>query len=80
MHGVYLHILADTLGSVGVILSAVLVRAFEWHIADPVCALLVSALILGTAAPLLRQTGQSCQVSARVRQAGAHCDRCPASR
>jgi zinc transporter 5/7 len=65
MHGVYLHILADTLGSVGVILSAVLVRAFEWHIADPVCALLVSALIIGTAAPLLRQTGLSLlQVSA----------------
>lgn len=34
--GIFLHILADTLGSVGVIISSLLIRFFGWNIADPV--------------------------------------------
>ena len=34
MQGVFLHILADTLGSVGVIISAILMQMFGWMIAD----------------------------------------------
>ena len=42
---VFLHILADTLGSVGVIVSAILMWAFDWMIADPICSLFIAVLI-----------------------------------
>lgn len=43
--GVVLHILADTLGSVGVIVSTVLIRLYGWHIADPICSLFIAILV-----------------------------------
>ena len=45
MQGVFLHILADTLGSVGVIVSALLMQWFGWMIADPVCSIFIAVLI-----------------------------------
>lgn len=45
MRGVFLHILADTLGSVGVIISAVLMQMFGWMIADPICSVFIALLI-----------------------------------
>jgi zinc transporter 5/7 len=45
MKGVFLHILADTLGSVGVIVSAILMWAFDWMIADPICSIFIALLI-----------------------------------
>ena len=43
---VFLHILADTLGSVGVIISAVLMYLFDWMIADPICSIFIAILIM----------------------------------
>lgn len=57
MRGVYLHILADLLGSVGVIVSSIVVKFTGWMVADPVCSAAISTLILFSAAPLLRETG-----------------------
>lgn len=45
MQGVFLHILADTLGSVGVIISAILMHMFGWMIADPICSIFIAILI-----------------------------------
>lgn len=45
MHGVFLHILADALGSVGVIISAILMRLFGWMIADPICSMFIAIMI-----------------------------------
>merc|ERR1711990_429658 len=45
MKGVFLHILADTLGSVGVIVSAILMHLFGWMIADPICFIFIAILI-----------------------------------
>jgi len=45
MQGVFLHILADTLGSVGVIVSAILMHMFGWMIADPICSIFIALLI-----------------------------------
>ena len=41
----FLHILADTLGSAGVIVSAILMWAFGWMIADPICSIFIAVLI-----------------------------------
>jgi len=51
-----LHVLADTLGSVGVILSTLLIQTFGWHIADPICSLFIAALIFVSVLPLIKET------------------------
>lgn len=56
MQGVFLHILADTLGSVGVIISAVLMRLFGWYIADPICSMLISVLIVLSVLSLMKES------------------------
>lgn len=43
--GVLLHIMADTLGSVGVIISALLMQKYDLMIADPICSILIALLI-----------------------------------
>ncbi|KAL3658773.1 hypothetical protein V7S43_016142 [Phytophthora oleae] len=58
MYGVYLHVLADTLGSVGVIISSVLIQLYEWHVADSVSSAVISLLILGSTLPLLKDTAR----------------------
>jgi len=56
LKGVFLHILADTLGSVGVIISALLIRLFDWHIADPICSMIIAVLISISTFPLLNDS------------------------
>uniref|UniRef100_A0A4W3IE92 Zinc transporter n=1 Tax=Callorhinchus milii TaxID=7868 RepID=A0A4W3IE92_CALMI len=53
---VFLHILADTLGSVGVIISALLMQNYGLMIADPICSMLISFLIGISVIPLLKQS------------------------
>ncbi|XP_031695948.1 zinc transporter 7 [Anarrhichthys ocellatus] len=45
LQGVLLHIIADTLGSVGVIISALLMQKYDLMIADPICSMLIALLI-----------------------------------
>ncbi|OQS04615.1 Cation Diffusion Facilitator (CDF) Family [Thraustotheca clavata] len=54
--GVYLHVLADTLGSIGVIVSTICIDAFGWYIMDPLCSALISVLVFGSTWPLLKDT------------------------
>ncbi|KAI1708067.1 cation efflux family domain-containing protein [Ditylenchus destructor] len=56
MQGVFLHILADTLGSVFVIISTLLIQFFGWQWVDPLCSLILSVLILGSVYPLLKSS------------------------
>nr|KAF6356030.1 solute carrier family 30 member 5 [Myotis myotis] len=59
MRGVFLHVLADTLGSVGVIVSTILIEQFGWFIADPLCSLFIAVLIFLSVVPLIKD---ACQV------------------
>jgi zinc transporter 5/7 len=54
--GVFLHVLADTLGSVGVIVSSLLIENFGWNVADPICSLFIATMILLSVIPLLKET------------------------
>lgn len=54
--GVFLHVLADTLGSVFVIISTLLIQSFGWKWVDPLCSLILSMLILGSVIPLLKSS------------------------
>ena len=53
MTGIYLHILADTLGSVGVIVSSLLIKYFGWTKSDAICSIVISILILMSVFPFL---------------------------
>lgn len=56
MEGVFLHIVADALGSVGVIISTILMQRYGWMIADPICSMLIALLIFVSVIPLLKQS------------------------
>ncbi|KAM3876311.1 zinc transporter 7 [Diretmus argenteus] len=56
LEGVFLHIVADTLGSIGVIISAILMQKYDLMIADPICSMLISILIGVSVVPLLKQS------------------------
>ena len=56
LHSVFLHILADTLGSAGVIVSSLLMHYFGWMIADPLCSLMIGILIAVSVIPLLQES------------------------
>ncbi|NET35017.1 MAG: cation transporter [Cyanothece sp. SIO1E1] len=56
LRGAFLHMVADALGSVGVILAAIAVGAFHWLWADGAVGLFVSILIAVSAIPLVRQS------------------------
>ncbi|XP_037072636.1 zinc transporter 7-like [Pollicipes pollicipes] len=56
MKGVFLHILADTLGSVGVIVSAILMNQFGWMIADPICSMFIATTIAISVLSLIRES------------------------
>ena len=53
--GAFQHVLADLLGSVGVIVAAILILAFGWHEADPIISVVIGVLILFASRGLLLQ-------------------------
>ncbi|KAI8879588.1 hypothetical protein K501DRAFT_193166 [Backusella circina FSU 941] len=56
MQGVFLHIMADTLGSVGVIVSTLLIQWFGWTGFDPIASLFIAVLIVLSVIPLITQS------------------------
>ena len=46
VEGAFQHVIADLLGSVGVIVSAILIMAFQWQIADPILSVVIAVLIV----------------------------------
>ena len=62
MHGVFLHVLGDALGSVGVIISALVIHLTPtWPyslLIDPIMSLLIIGIILFTTIPLVKTTAK----------------------
>lgn len=56
MQGMYLHVLADTLGSVAVVISTILSWSFGFDWADPFCSILIAWLTVLTTWPLLKKS------------------------
>ncbi|KAL8774810.1 MAG: hypothetical protein Q9209_000749 [Squamulea sp. 1 TL-2023] len=62
MRGVFLHVMGDALGNLGVIGSALFIwlTSYSWrYYADPVISLIITVIILGSAIPL-------CQAASRI--------------
>jgi zinc transporter 5/7 len=57
MQGIFLHILADALGSVAVIISTLLTKYYGWSGWDPIASCIIAVLIFGSAIPLVKSSG-----------------------
>lgn len=58
MEGIFLHVLADTMGSVGVVISTLLIKYRGWLVADPACSIFISVMIVASVIPLLRNSAE----------------------
>jgi len=56
--GAYLEVWSDMLGSVGVIIGALVIRFTGWTVADPIIAVLIGLWVLPRTWTLLREAGQ----------------------
>lgn len=56
VQGAWLHVVGDTLGSIGAIGGAVMVWAFGWRRADPIAGALIGVLILYSSWNLLKES------------------------
>ena len=56
VHGAWLHVLTDALGSVGAIAAAALIWAFGWAWADPVASVLIGLLVVYSSWRLLAES------------------------
>ena len=50
----FLHVLADTFGSIGILIAAYLVKTYKMLWADPACSFFVSLCIIISVIPQLR--------------------------
>lgn len=53
LKGIWLHILADTLGSVSTVVAAFLIWQYGWHLADPILSMILAVVIVIGAGRLL---------------------------
>lgn len=59
LRGAFLHVLADTISSIGVIVAAIAIAVLHWFWADGAISLFVAGLILLSAIPLLTESTKS---------------------
>ena len=56
VRGAWLHVMADTLGSIGAITAGAMIYLFGWRWADPVASFIIASLVLYSAWGLVRET------------------------
>jgi cobalt-zinc-cadmium efflux system protein len=56
VRGAYLHVLGDTLASVGTVIAALIIRGTGWTVADPIASLVTTVLIVAGAWSLVRES------------------------
>lgn len=56
MQAVFLHVLADALGSAGVIVSTLMIQFWGWYLADAIASLIIAILILLSVLSLIQST------------------------
>lgn len=59
MHGIFLHILADALGSVSVVISTLLIHYTAWPGFDPLASMLIAILIFASSVPLVTSAAKN---------------------
>lgn len=56
MRGAFLHVLGDTLGSVGAVTAGLIMLLTGWYLADPLISILIGLLILYTSWELIKES------------------------
>lgn len=56
IRGAWLHVFSDTLGSIGVLISGVLISIFGWKLADPIASIAIAALVSYSSLRLILDT------------------------
>ncbi|KAI7935357.1 hypothetical protein MJO28_016228 [Puccinia striiformis f. sp. tritici] len=59
MKGVFLPVMADTLGSVGVIISTLLIKQHGWTSFDPIASIFITLLIFASVVPLVQDLAKN---------------------
>jgi len=55
VHGAWLHVMGDALGSIGAIIAGVVITIFGWNAADPLFSVLIGLLIVWSSWSLIRE-------------------------
>ena len=58
MHGIFLHVLADTMGSAAVMLSTALIYLIGWNGWDPLASCVIAILIFMSSIPLIKSSAK----------------------
>jgi zinc transporter 5/7 len=58
MHGIFLHVLADTMGSAAVMVSTALIYISGWSGWDPIASCIIAILIFLSSIPLIKSTAK----------------------
>jgi zinc transporter 5/7 len=58
MHGIFLHVLADTMGSAAVMVSTALIYLTGWSGWDPIASCIIAILIFLSSIPLIKSTAK----------------------
>ena len=53
VEGAFQHVLADLMGSVGVVISAIFIMTLEWYVVDPILSVLIAGLIVWSSRHLM---------------------------
>lgn len=69
---ILLHIMADTLGSMAVVLSTLAMQHFHWHWADPVASVTIASLIMLAVWPLVKHSAVLLLEAPAARSHAAH--------
>jgi len=56
IRGAFLHVVADTLGSIGAIIAGLIMFFTAWYIADPIISMIIGALIFYSSGKLVRDS------------------------
>jgi cobalt-zinc-cadmium efflux system protein len=56
MRGAFLHVMGDTMGSVGAILAGIVMMAWHWYLADPIVSVVVGVLVIYSSWELVRES------------------------
>lgn len=59
MHGIFLHVMADTLGSVAVVISTILIHFYGWSGFDPLASCFIAIAIFASAIPLVTSSART---------------------
>jgi cobalt-zinc-cadmium efflux system protein len=56
LHGAFLHVVSDAIGSVGAIAAGLIMLATDWYLADPLISIFIGALILYSSWSLVKDS------------------------